>query len=133
MANLYQIICLFLFCCSILCHDDGIDWETFDENDIDEKDPEYIPDEIEDDDDYELEYETQIAEKDVVKITHVISEIAQTYQSKDGGPWSEDPPIVSDLNEFVFEPVQLMETDVELGEKDIFDTIFTDQIYNKYN
>lgn len=100
-------------------------------NSDDKNDDEFIPDEIEL---YEedLEFEVAALDRDIVKINYISpSANPQSFDSSMGLSWSDQPPNIDDLNEFLFEETILGATDVDLTEIDIFNTIFTENILNQ--
>lgn len=119
---IFLIILLLPYCTSIS------DWEEDDED----VDNEYFPDEI-DDDNIELELAADVADENIVKINYIPpATTPKTYIASSGEPWTEQSPDMNTINEFQFEfHNSLMETNVDLSEKDVFDTLFTENIINK--
>jgi len=96
----------------------------------DEDDVAYVPDEVDLPD--ENEFEVIALEHDIVKIQHILPSInQQSFDASQGEPWTDQPPNIEILNEFEFQDQVLPETDVNLSELDIFNTIFIEEILNK--
>jgi hypothetical protein len=127
MSKIFISIFFLLAFYHIQSHEDA--WEESpDENDVEDKDPEYVPDEI-DINDHESELE--IAAANLIKVNYdTPSENGKNYMASSGDFWS-DTPDISKFTEFVFETPQLGESNADILEKTMFDTIFTENILKK--
>lgn len=126
LLNLLLITLLYQIYCADL--DDSLGIE--DDDVEDEDDVAYVPDEVDLPD--ENEFEVIALEHDIVKIQHILPSInQQSFDASQGEPWTDQPPNIEILNEFEFQDQVLPETDVNLSELDIFNTIFIEEILNK--